>query len=53
MAKLTTMPNKIYASSKLAFNDIMVVRVPLPAIIGKAMGTTVPECASLSPLNIS
>ena len=32
---------------------MIVVRVPLPAIIGKAIGTTVPECASLSPLKIS
>ena len=53
MIRFTSMPNKIYTSSKLAFKDIMVVRVPLPAIIGKAMGTTAPECAFLSPLKIS
>ena len=32
---------------------MMVVKVPLPAIIGKAIGTTAPECAFLSPLKIS
>ena len=37
----------------MAFRDIIVVRVPLPAIIGKAIGTTAPECAFLSPLKIS
>jgi len=47
--KLTKMPPSIYASSKLAFSDIIVVSVPLPAIIGNAMGTTAPDCAFLSP----
>ena len=47
------MPDKMYTSSKFAFSDMMVVRVPLPAIMGKAIGTMVLDLAFLSPLNIS
>ncbi len=41
------------AFSKVAFNDIMVVSVPLPAINGNAIGTTVPDGAPLSDLKNS
>ena len=39
--------------SNVAFRDMMVVKVPLPAINGKAMGTTVPEGAPFSDLKNS
>jgi hypothetical protein len=39
--------------SKVAFNDMMVVSVPLPAIRGNAIGTTVPEGAPCSDLKNS
>ena len=41
------------ALSKVAFNDIIVVSVPLPAIKGKAMGTSVPEGTPFSALKNS
>jgi hypothetical protein len=34
--------------SNVAFNDMIVVNVPLPAINGKAIGTIVPDGAFLS-----
>ena len=39
--------------SKVALSDMIVVSVPLPAIKGKAIGTTVPEGVSLSDLKNS
>ena len=39
--------------SNVAFNDMIVVNVPLPAINGKAIGTIVPEGAFLSGLKNS
>ena len=41
------------ALSNVAFSDIMVVNVPLPAINGNAIGTTVPDGALLSDLKNS
>ena len=39
--------------SNVAFNDMIVVNVPLPAINGKAIGTIVPDGAFLSGLKNS
>ena len=44
---------KILISSKLAFNDMIVVSVPEPAISGKAIGTTLPLLGLLSGLKNS
>jgi len=56
--RLTRMANRIMYSlrslrSNVALRDMMVVRVPLPAIKGKAMGTTVEVASLLSDLKNS